>query len=124
MTAQIQISGKAANGIIFVVGGENYDDFYANLLATLGNTAEVDATIAAARQLISASPTSAAPAQSAPQQQTQQQPVAAADSNAPVCAHGTRVWKEGISSKNNKPWKMWACPSQDRNAQCEPSWVR
>ncbi len=53
MTANIQLSGKSASGIIAVVGGDNFDDFYQNLVAFLGgdvNTA--DATIREASRLI------------------------------------------------------------------------
>lgn len=37
MTANIQISGKANNGIIFVVGGNDVDDFIVNLTALTGS---------------------------------------------------------------------------------------
>lgn len=42
---------------------------------------------------------------------------------APSCAHGPRQFKSGIS-KAGKPYKLWACPSFDRNDQCSPEWVR
>ena len=41
---------------------------------------------------------------------------------APSCAHGPRRYKQGVS-KAGKPYKMWACPSSDRNNQCPPEWV-
>ncbi len=49
-------------------------------------------------------------------------PSNAPSSAAPSCVHGVRRFKEGIS-KAGKPYKMWACPSSDRNAQCSPEWV-
>ena len=43
---------------------------------------------------------------------------------APTCQHGNRVFKEGIAGPNAKnpgrPYKMWVCPSPDRNSQCKP----
>ena len=70
MTGTIQISGKANNGIIFVVGGDTFDDFYTNLLAAHGgDQAVVDQTIAEAVRLITPMSTGSTPA---PQQQYQQ----------------------------------------------------
>jgi hypothetical protein len=43
--------------------------------------------------------------------------------NPPLCAHGPRQWKEGVSKAGN-PYKMWACPSRDRNDQCQPQWAK
>lgn len=43
--------------------------------------------------------------------------------NAPHCAHGPRQWKEGVSKAGNA-YKMWSCPSRDRNDQCQPQWVK
>lgn len=63
-----------------------------------------------------AGPTTPAPQAPAPQAQ-------GAPGPGPVCAHGPRVWKEGTSKAGN-PYKMWSCPSRDRNAQCPPEWVR
>lgn len=41
----------------------------------------------------------------------------------PACRHGARAFKSG-TSKAGKPYKMWACPSSNRQDQCEPQWVR
>lgn len=59
-----------------------------------------------------------APQQGAPPQFAQPAPDA-----APACRHGQRLWKEG-TSKAGKPYRMWACPSSNRQDQCEPNWVR
>lgn len=42
---------------------------------------------------------------------------------APTCRHGQRVFKSG-TSKAGKEYKLWACPSQNRQDQCEAQWVR
>lgn len=54
MTNAIQISGKANDGRIFVVGGANYDEFYTNLLALVGTEANVNSVIEASLPLIGA----------------------------------------------------------------------
>lgn len=72
MTSNLQISGKSASGIIFVVGGDNFDDFYQNLLAVQGgDPALTTATIAHAAQLVTPVGVSVQPA---PQQAQQQYP--------------------------------------------------
>lgn len=40
----------------------------------------------------------------------------------PRCAHGTMIWAEGISPKNNKPWAAYKCTEKIRANQCEPYW--
>lgn len=146
MTANVQISGKAANGIIFVVGGDNLDDFRVNLAAAVGDMAKADAVINEAVKLIVPPSLAGAPApdqfqqaaqnvQNAfpgsqpqqeyqPQQNQQRKPTPPPGQQAPLCNHGTqREWVTGVSKKTNKAWKMWACP-MDRDSQCEPVWVR
>lgn len=44
-------------------------------------------------------------------------------SSGPECRHGDRVFKSG-TSKAGKPYKMWSCPSSDRNDQCDPVWIK
>ena len=40
---------------------------------------------------------------------------------APVCKHGARIWREGISKASGKPYAFWACPSpQGTPDQCKP----
>jgi hypothetical protein len=40
---------------------------------------------------------------------------------APVCKHGPRIWREGISKASGKPYAFWACPSpQGTPDQCKP----
>lgn len=141
MTANIQLSGKANNGIIFVVGGDTFDDFFANLVATLdGDAGLADSTVKEAARLIvpasaggdggsvqqaAANIAAAFPqATPAPQAAPRQAPTGAPPGQqAPLCDHGyARVYKSGVS-KAGKPYKMWSCPA-DRSEQCEPQWVR
>lgn len=67
------------------------------------------------------------PQQYAPQQ-AQVAPQAAPSSYGqpsatPSCVHGGRTFRSGVN-KQGKPWQAWFCPSPDRNAQCDPEWVR
>ena len=40
---------------------------------------------------------------------------------SPVCKHGPRIWREGISKASGKPYAFWACPSpQGTVDQCKP----
>ena len=126
----IQVSGKATNGIIFLVGGDDYDSFYANLLTVNGGDAgATDATLAKLRDLVNVNGQPAVTGQQAVQNvqnafpQAQPAPPAPHGQQAPSCAHGVREWKAG-TSKAGKAYKMWSCPSQDRSTQCEPVWVR
>jgi predicted component of type VI protein secretion system len=66
MTSNIQVSGKANNGIIFVVGGDSYDDFYTNLLAVNdSDEARTTSTVAQLRELVNVGgPVAQTPAQS------------------------------------------------------------
>ena len=41
---------------------------------------------------------------------------------APQCAHGHRVWREGVSAKNNKAWANYSCIEKTKANQCAPLW--
>jgi hypothetical protein len=42
-------------------------------------------------------------------------------SSGPVCVHGARKYKSGISSKTGNPYAMWVCPQpQTAPDQCKP----
>lgn len=60
-----------------------------------------------------AGPTTPAPQVSAPQGQA---------APGPVCQHGPRQYKEGVS-KAGKPYKLWACTGP-RGQECPPEWIR
>ena len=62
----------------------------------------------------SAPPQAQAPSAMAPQTS---QPA----SSGPVCVHGPRKYKSGISSKTGNPYAMWVCPQpQTAPDQCKP----
>jgi hypothetical protein len=51
------------------------------------------------------------------------QPGIVEQAGTPVCQHGPKVWREGVSSKG--PWKAWMCPSpKGTPGQCPPDFIR
>lgn len=71
-------------------------------LAPLSTTSSITAT----KPLVSSPPTQVSPA---------------SGTASPVCKHGPRIWREGISKASGKPYAFWACPSpQGTPDQCKP----
>ena len=62
----------------------------------------------------SAPPQAQAPSAMAP---TTSQPTS---QSGPVCQHGPRKYKSGISSKTGNPYAMWVCPMPQGAGQCKP----
>lgn len=61
---------------------------------------------------------------SVPAQQYGQPPQTGGQGPAPMCPHGQRTYKTGMS-KTGSPYKMWACPApQSDPSQCKPEWVK
>lgn len=123
MTANFQISGKAADDRIFVIGGENYSEFAGNLQDIFGPQADrvledfqflVDP--ASAQAVATAAPLrDNGPAQ--PQQPAPPAP------GAPTCDHGARKF---VTSKPGaaKQWQAWMCPTAQGAAdKCQPVWA-
>jgi len=69
-----------------------------------------------------------APAQGDPWGQPPVPPMpaaAAAPGAAPTCQHGTKLYKEGTSASNGRPWKAWFCPAAGTDpTQCAKQWLR
>lgn len=138
MTSNVQLSGKNnATGMIFVIGGENFDDFYANLLTANGGNAELtNSTILEAVKIITplaggpseaavvaafpgsapVTPITAAPsyqpsqAAPAPQAPPASRPAGGPPpgQTPPVCDHGyARVWKTGVTKTGPKAGSEW-----------------
>jgi hypothetical protein len=153
MTQAIQISKRLDDGTILVIGGDTPDEFAAHASEMVGSGAadlialfyelvpasagreihpppaktvepEPDSAVAAALKVLQAAGLSGT-AVTEPAK-----PEPATPNGAPGCKHGTRVYKSGQSKgKFNtdgtpKEWKMWACPSKNRDDECEPSWIR
>jgi hypothetical protein len=41
----------------------------------------------------------------------------------PLCAHGRMIHKSGTSSKTNKPYEGYVCPSKIKADQCQAVWL-
>jgi hypothetical protein len=99
--------------------GRSLTEFRAGFLAGAGIQAD-------APQAPSQAPPSqslASPASYPPvHPQAPQAPVTGGTGAAPTCPHGVKEYKSGVG-KTGKPYKRWACPSQDRNNQCKPEWL-
>lgn len=40
------------------------------------------------------------------------------------CEHGEMRFRSGVSKRTGKPYKMFACPSNDRDNECDPQFLR
>jgi hypothetical protein len=40
------------------------------------------------------------------------------------CSHGEMVFKSGVAKSSGKPYKGFFCPSDDRDEQCKPEFIR
>lgn len=47
-------------------------------------------------------------------------PTSQPTSSGPVCTHGARKHKSGISAKTGNPYSMWVCPMPQGADQCKP----
>lgn len=131
------------NGDLFCVRGATPDEFIANLTAVVTNElidyclafqeaaqaagAAKQSGVAVAKDVLGARPAPQATPRPAPAPQPAPAPVDKPEGSTPTCAHGQMTWREGLSGPNSKnpgtPYKMWACPSPNRNDQCRPIWA-
>ncbi len=124
-TTALQINFKTRAGTLINIYAVDEADLSAKLEQIESVSSQIGALEGVLNAASSASgisaPPSAQPTGSTFPRQAEA-PSNAPSSAAPSCVHGVRRFKEGIS-KAGKPYKMWACPSSDRNAQCSPEWV-
>lgn len=136
MTSNVQISGKANNGIIFVVGGEDVDALRVNLSALLGGMQQADAVLHAATKLIVPPNAVSVPSRDEfqqaaqnvqnaftgsqpytppaddpwgppPQQNQQRQATPPPGQRTPSCIHGERRWTTGVTKSGKNQGKTW-----------------
>jgi hypothetical protein len=137
------------NGDLFCVRGNTAEEFSANLTAAVtgelfdyclafqeaarkatGDTETVASAVLGARPAPAPAPAVRGLDATAIKHTQAPAPAPAAkpQGTTPTCAHGEMQWKEGISGPNSKnpgtPYRMWACPSSNRNDQCKPVWVK
>lgn len=134
--ATISTNVKMADGTLVSVGGVGFDDFYANLLALMGEAQDADDVIAQMRQAVTPTAAGSRPAPGANQYATNLPPVvdtqqAAANLTAggvvaPTCQHGVKVRRSGGGGDTGKKaWAAWMCPSEKGTPdQCPAEWIR
>lgn len=130
---KLQVSYTVPNGPMINVRAQSADE----LSVLLEGTGDYSTQIAAVQSLIKAAfataPLGTAPitvgteqfTNSAPPQAqapyATAPPVSQPASSGPVCVHGPRKYKSGISSKTGNPYAMWVCPQpQTAPDQCKP----
>lgn len=128
---KLQVSYKIGNGDMINVRANTADELSV-LLENVGDYAtQIAATQRALSQAGTVAPLStlsttggttpppySAPTQAAPPYATT--PPAGAPAAGPVCVHGPRKYKSGISAKTGNPYSMWVCPQPQGADQCKP----
>lgn len=124
---KLQVSYKIGNGDMINVRAHTADELSV-LLENIGDYAtQIAATQRALGMAVTVSPlstsssianTAVPPSSTPPQAQT---PYAtAAPTTGPVCIHGPRKHKSGISQKTGNPYSMWVCTQPQGADQCKP----
>ena len=121
---KLQVSYKTPSGDMINIRANTADE----LSVLLEGIGDYSTQIVATQQKVvgaynlaplstASSTTSTAPLQSSPPTPVSQ----VAGTASPVCKHGARIWREGVSKASGKPYAFWACPSpQGTPDQCKP----
>jgi hypothetical protein len=126
-SATCSVNKKLPDGTLISIGGKDATDMLTNLELLLPDEASeaIKAEIVSAFTPASAGGPVATVKQAFPEAEEVppwERPEVPKP-QGPTCEHGNRVYKEGVSAKGN-PYKLWACPSQNRNNQCPAKWVK
>ena len=121
---KLQVSYKTPSGDMINVRANTADE----LSVLLEGVGDYSPQIAATQQKIvgsyalNPSSTSSSTTSTKPSKYSAPTPVSVVSGTAaPVCKHGPRIWREGISKASGKPYAFWACPSpQGTPDQCKP----
>ena len=121
---KLQVSYKTPSGDMINVRANTADE----LSVLLEGIGDYSPQIAATQQKIvgsyalNPSLTTSSTTSTKPSKYSAPTPVSVASGTAaPVCKHGARIWREGISKASGKPYAFWACPSpQGTPDQCKP----
>jgi hypothetical protein len=128
--ANFQVSSKLSDGRIFLIAGNNADEFKTNLTQILGDVGAENLISTMATSLEGA-PMSYATAVGNLAQGLGATPVSSptqtfTQSTGPsgrTCKHGEMTKRTGAGAKG--PWKAFMCPSPKGTPdQCEPAWIR
>lgn len=117
----IQVSHKLNDGTIVVIGGNSFDDFYANVAAIVGpdNADDVVGTFSALIPSASTGKAQAYTGNTSEARPGEGRPGAGnPPGDVPLCpSHQQQAtWREGgISTKTNQPYQgFWKCPVTDQ----------
>lgn len=124
---KLQVSYKTSTGDMINIRAHTADEL-SILLENIGDYAtQIAATQRQLSQAATISPLSTSsstastePAQSFVAPQAQGPTATTPAQGAPMCTHGPRKYKSGISSKTGKPYAMWVCPMPQGADQCKP----
>lgn len=124
---KLQVSMKAANGDLINVRANTADELSVLLEGIADYSHQVVATSKAVAAAYAVSPLTTgastqdtAPSQSYAPTQAPTQHVGTGMST-PTCVHGARIFRQGVSKTNGKPYAFWACPTpQGTPDQCKP----
>ena len=124
--ANFQVSSKLPDGRIFVIAGDNADEFKGNLTQILGDIG-AENLISTMATSIEGAPTSIDHAVSNLASGLGARPIqTSTPSTGPSgrsCKHGEMTKRTGSGAK--WPWKAFMCPSPKGTPdQCEPVWIR
>jgi len=121
---KLQVSYKTPSGDMINIRANTADE----LSVLLEGVGDYSPQIAATQQKIvgsyalNPSLTTSSTTSTKPSKYSAPTPVSAVSGTAaPLCKHGGRIWREGISKASGKPYAFWACPSpQGTPDQCKP----
>jgi hypothetical protein len=130
---KLQVSYKISNGDMINIRAHTADE----LSVLLENISDYATQIAATQRALSQAGTVAplstssstagttpppysTPTQAAPPFATAVPVTEAPAAGGPVCIHGPRKYKSGISSKTGNPYAMWVCTQPQGAGQCKP----
>lgn len=124
---KLQVSYKTSTGDMINIRAHTADEL-SILLENIGDYAtQIAATQRQLSQAATISPLSTSsstagtePAQSSAAPQAQAPTATTPAQGAPMCQHGPRKYKSGISSKTGKPYAMWVCTMPQGADQCKP----
>lgn len=123
---KLQVSYKTPGGDMINIRANTADE----LSVLLEGIGDYSTQVAAVQRMVvgayNAAPLGTPPSMpsTAPAPSSMPAPVAppsATPTSGPVCMHGARKYRSGVSSKTGQPYAFWACPTpQGTPDQCKP----
>jgi hypothetical protein len=124
---KLQVSYKTPGGDMINIRANTADE----LSVLLEGIGDYSTQVAAVQRMVvgayNAAPLGTPPSMpsTAPAPSSMPAPVAppsATPTSGPVCIHGARKYRSGVSAKTGQPYAFWACPTpQGTPDQCKPA---